>query len=276
MSSLKTLEKEPFESLFGMHTGYVLDFSNRTFATFFIETANCDIYDAKYEIYGNSKANRLRVFWQLEADALVGKVLAELLEYWAYKNLDPSAEDKTRAERCRAVVAKLLGRQVNEKDSEGQFLSQDLSAASLSNVKIDQSLLPILESRFAEAQRCMQAEAPLSTIFMCGSLLEGLLLGLACANPQQYNQASNSPKDQTGKVKPFQEWTLAQFIDVACEVGHLKLDVKKFSHALRDFRNYIHPFQQMSSRFNPDRHTAEICLQVLKAGIASISGRRSK
>ena len=34
----------------------------------------------------------------------------------------------------------------------------------------------------------------------------------------------------------------AQLIDVGCEVGVLKLDIKKFSHGLRDFRNYIHPY----------------------------------
>jgi hypothetical protein len=166
MSNLRTLEKELFESLFGMHTGYVLDFSNRTFATFFRETANRDIYDAQYEFNGNSKANRLRAFWQVEDDALVGKVLGELLEYWVYKNLDPTADDKAGLERCRAIVAKLLGRPITQGDSEGQFLSRDLSGVSLSNVKIDQSLLSILESRFAEAQRCMQADAPLSTIFV--------------------------------------------------------------------------------------------------------------
>ena len=48
-------------------------------------------------------------------------------------------------------------------------------------------------------------------------------------------------------------------------------DVKKFSHALRDFRNYIHPFQQMASQFNPDQHTAKICWQVLQAAITQLS-----
>jgi hypothetical protein len=178
-------------------------------------------------------------------------------------------------DRCQSIIAKLLGRQVGPRESEDRFLDRDLSGISLSNLKLDQNLLPILESRLAEANRCLQTDAPLATVFLCGSILEGLLLGTACANPQQFNQAPNSPKDQAGKVRPFQEWTLAQFIDVACELGHLKLDVKKFSHALRDFRNYIHPYQQMSSRFAPDQHTAQICLQVIKAGIASLSGERS-
>ena len=179
-----------------MSSGYVLDFSNRTFAEFFRETAGIDIYSSKYEFNGDSKAKRLRAFWELESDPLVGKVLAELIEYWAYKNPEPNPADHTRVERCRSIVAKLLGRQVTQKDSEDQFLHRDLSGVSLSIVKIDQSVLPILEARFAEAQRCIQANAPLATIFLCGSILEGLLLGVACANPQQFNQAPNSPKDQ--------------------------------------------------------------------------------
>jgi len=275
MSSLKTLDKEPFEQLFGMGSGYVLDFSNRTFASFFRDTVGIDVYTPRYEIHGDSKAKRLRAFWELESDAIVGLVLAELVQYWSYKNPQPQPADHACAERCRATVAKLLGRPATNKDSEQQFLDRDLHAVCLANVPIDPAILPILESRFVEARGCIRADAPLATIFLCGSILEGLLLGVACANAQQFNCAPNSPKDQSGKVRPFQNWSLAQFIDVACEVGRLKLDVKKFSHALRDFRNYIHPFQQMTSRFSPDRHTAEICLQVLRAAIASLSGQRS-
>jgi hypothetical protein len=274
MSSLKTLEKAPFEDLLGMSSGYVLDFTNDTFAALFRETAAVDIYDQKYAVYGVSKAKRLRAFWEVESDPVVGKVLAELLEYWAQKTPQPNAAQISNVERCRGVVGRLLGRAVKPKESESEFLQRDLSAVSLSNVKIEPNLVPILEARFAEAKSCLQANAPLATIFLAGSILEGLLLGLACMNLQQFNQAASSPKDHSGKVRPFQEWSLAQFIDVACDLGHLKLDVKKFSHALRDFRNYIHPYEQMRSRFNPDRHTAEICMQVLKAAIASVSGQR--
>ena len=67
---------------------------------------------------------------------------------------------------------------------------------------------------------------------------------------------------------------VSQLIDVACEIGFLKIDVKKFSHALRDFRNYIHPYQQFSSKFTPDSHTAKICFQVLKAAIADLNSER--
>ena len=275
MSSLKAVEKKQFEDLFGMASGYVLDFTNTTFAGFFGEAVNADIYDDKYAIHGDSKAKRLRAFWDTEPDAVVGSVLSDLLEYWSYCNLEPSAADMKRAENCRHIAGRLLGTELTEGRSEKQFLGHDFGEVSLKNVNIEPSLLPILRYRLSEATRCLDSEAPLAVIFLCGSVLEGLLLGLACANPQQFNQAPNSPKDKAGNVKKLNNWTLAQFIDVSCELGYLKLDVKKFSHVLRDFRNYIHPYQQMSSGFNPDRHTAEICLQVLRAAIASISGVRT-
>jgi hypothetical protein len=113
----------------------------------------------------------------------------------------------------------------------------------------------------------MQVKSSLSVIFLCGSTLEGLLLNTALKYPSDYNQSKSSPKDKEGKVKYFTDWNLNNFIDVSYELGFIKEDVKKFSHALRDFRNYIHPYEQMASKFNPDKHTAIICFQVLRAAI---------
>ncbi|MGH9439669.1 MAG: hypothetical protein ACRD22_17725, partial [Terriglobia bacterium] len=172
------------------------------------------------------------------------------------------------------VIERLLGKKVQPKESGEEFLKKDFGPLTLQKIPSAAPLASILEARLGEASRCLQVNAPLAVIFHCGSVLEGLLLGVASAHPQEFNQAPSSPKDKDGKVRPLHGWTLSQFIDVACELGFLKLDVKKFSHGLRDFRNYIHPYEQMSARFDPDRHTAEICLQVLKAAIASLSGRR--
>ena len=274
MSSLRMLERDCIEGLFGMGSGYVMDFSNRTFSELFRESARVDIYSGKYAANGDSKAKRVRAFIKLEADPLVGKALSDLLEYWRYKTPQPDAKETALAERAKRVVERLLGKSVAPRDSGQDFLKQDFGPVAFQKSPTAGPLASILESRLSEAIRCLKANSPLAVMFHCGSILEGLLLGLASANPQQFNQAQNSPKDKGGHVRQLHEWTLAQFIDVACELGYLKLDVKKFSHALRDFRNYIHPYEQMSARFNSDKHTAEICLQVLKAAIASLSGGR--
>ena len=65
-----------------------------------------------------------------------------------------------------------------------------------------------------------------------------------------------------------------QLIDVGGEVDVVELDVKKFNHRLRDFRNYIHPYQQLVSGFMPDEHTAKVGFQVLKAALAGLAGDR--
>lgn len=161
--------------------------------------------------------------------------------------------------------------QNQEEIKEDDFLQKEFEEISLDSLNLESSLTEILKLRFEEIRNCLNSNSPLSVIFLSGSTLEGILLGIASGAPQKFNVAKSSPKDATGSVKKFNEWTLSNFIDVACETGFLKEDVKKFSHVLRDFRNYIHPFQQMSSRFNPDKHTANICFQVLKAAIFQIN-----
>jgi hypothetical protein len=140
---------------------------------------------------------------------------------------------------------------------------------SLDTLQLESELVLILEARLTEAQHCL-SHSPLAAIFLCGSILEGILLGVARQKQRDFNQAANSPKDKDEKVKPFRDWSLAQFIDVAHELGLLKRDVKNFSHVLRDFRNYIHPYQQMKENFSPNKSTAEICFKVLNLAINNL------
>jgi hypothetical protein len=271
MSSLKLVERACLEELFDMASGYVMDFSNRTFSEFFREAINIDIYAEKYSVNGESKARRLRSFWEIEADAVVGKAVAELIEYWRYFKQSPTAQQIELSKTATRIAERLLGRPNLQKDSGKEFLEKEFGPISLRDIPSAAPLVTILEARMTETLRCFAADSPLAVIFHCGSILEGLLLGVAVSSPRQFNQSSISPKDKTGDVKPLHQWTLSQLIDVACELGYLRLDVKKFSHALRDFRNYIHPYEQMSAKFDPDMHTAKICLQVLKAATSSLS-----
>jgi hypothetical protein len=154
---------------------------------------------------------------------------------------------------------------------EDDFLKKEFSEISLEKLGLDGVITETLNLRFDEIKKCLSSKAPLSVIFLCGSSLEGILLGIASKHPREFNQAKASPKDKEGKPLQFHLWTLSNYIDVAYEVGLLKEDVKKFSHSLRDFRNYIHPYEQVNARFNPDEHTAGISWQVLKAALFQLS-----
>lgn len=81
MSSLGFLDKRILERLFGMASGYVLNFSDRTFQDFVADSVGKNINDDRYRVGSGSKANRLRGFWAEEDDATVGKLLHDLAEY---------------------------------------------------------------------------------------------------------------------------------------------------------------------------------------------------
>ncbi len=275
MSSLTDPEKRYFEKLFDMGGGHVLDFTNDTFGEFF-RRHNVDIHGRKYH-FESSKAKKLRAFWRVEPDGLVGTVLSDMLDsYEAYCELDGKDIDKTVLEKARGIVGRLTGNPVapTAVQTEDEFLNREFTIPHIQKLPIDPQVVSIIEARLNEARVALGAGAHLSVIFLCGSVLEAVLLGAAQTTPTRFNQAKATPKAKNGSPKHFHEWSLAQLIDVACEVGVLKLDIKKFSHGLRDFRNYIHPYEQMISRFTPDEHTAKVCFQVLKAALASVAGER--
>jgi hypothetical protein len=276
MSSLTDIDKRYLEKLLGMQSGYVLDYSDSSFGEFF-NRHKIDIHNSKYQTYGTSKAKKMRAFWEREPDALVGRVLSEMLDsYEADCDLNNREADAAILNKSRDIVARLAGKSVSASPAQtpNDFLHREFTIPNVQKLPIEAQAVPIVESRLVEARTALGAGAYLSVIFLCGSVLEAVLLGAAQKDPVNFNCASASPKDGNGTVKRFHEWSLAQFIDVACEMGMLKPDVKKFSHGLRDFRNYIHPYEQMVSGFTPDEHTAKVCFQVLKAALASVAGER--
>lgn len=257
--------------------GYVLDFSDVYFRQFIKSVSGLDIDQRKYHKDGGSKGKRLKAFLEIEGDEVVGKTIKALVEHWeAYQNLnegDTSKKVEMSADKAKTIANRLLGKKESQKEdvTEEEFLDKDFEEIPIDKIGLDDALVKIISERIFEIRRGVRVNTPLSVIFLCGSSLEGILLGVATNDPKRFNQAKSSPKDTNGKVRPYHEWSLASFINVGHEIGLLGLDVKKFSHAMRDFRNYIHPYEQWSSGFDPDVHTAKISWQVLQAAIHDLS-----
>jgi hypothetical protein len=106
VSSLTEIETRYFEELFGMRSGYVLDFTDRTFSEFFRSTIQLNIDDPKYG--ATSKAKRLRSFWEQKSDAAVGRILGELLTVCVHGQTDKASalKNDTYVE-AKNVVARL-------------------------------------------------------------------------------------------------------------------------------------------------------------------------
>lgn len=108
MSSLTLSEKQILESILGMSSGYVLDFSDRTFGEFVSEAVEKNIHDDRYSVDGTSKAKKLRAFWKLEPDHVVGKLLQELMDNLEFRGCNFEPEDRNLIIQTRKIAARLL------------------------------------------------------------------------------------------------------------------------------------------------------------------------
>jgi hypothetical protein len=68
MANLSTVDMKLIDSLFGMYGGYVLNFSNKTFASFFSRDVGIDIYDDAYAIHGTLERQALMGFFGSRSD----------------------------------------------------------------------------------------------------------------------------------------------------------------------------------------------------------------
>jgi len=111
MSDLTFKEKNQLEKLFGMPTGYVLDFTDRTFQDFIVEALGIDIYNPKYNYRSGSKANRLRGFWKVETNYKVGVLIERLLDYWISNacigNFSYNQSDEMLYQECLKIPNRL-------------------------------------------------------------------------------------------------------------------------------------------------------------------------
>jgi len=112
----------------------------------------------------------------------------------------------------------------------------------------DHTMREILIERWSECVICLESGASLAATVMMGGLLEAILL--ARINREQNKapifQSKASPKNQSGKTKQLKEWTLSDYIRVVHELKWVSVSVRDVGEILRDYRNYIHPYKQLS------------------------------
>jgi len=134
------------------------------------------------------------------------------------------------------------------------------------SLKLEAGLGEVLSRRWEESQKCVNSQAYVAAIIIMGSLLEGMMLAVMQQFPGEANSSKAAPLDpKTGNAKHLSQWTLSDMINVAHERGWIGLDVKKFSHSLREFRNFVHPYQQWMLKDNPDKDTCDISWLVVQA-----------
>lgn len=250
MSSLNFREKNVFEELFAMKSGYVIDstFTDKKFHDFFMDFG-IDIDSEKYVKYGPSKANRLRSFWEQEPDNEVGPALNQLLLLSRdfISNTEPRFRKISEAEE---IVRRLQGRKQSELTT--------LENISFTKLPISVPCRDMLEVLRKEACKCFNCEANFACVVLVGSMLEHIFYDIATHDPQKFNCSAKAPKTRDKKKDKqtaceFKDWTLQQFIEVAVSIKLIGPDLGDLADIVRDWRNYLHPNKSLSNKRIPSR-----------------------
>lgn len=168
---------------------------------------------------------------------------------------------ETLAEYVRSAI-KFLDAGGVTKPKKQIYPAPDVSKLTTSLPNLKESI----DRRWKEAQKCQHIECYTSSIIMMGSILEALILARATLSPAIAYQSSKAPI-KNGKTPAVQDWSLNQLVDVAVDVNWLKTDRGKFSHALRESRNVVHPWVEVTTRANFDESTCKTSWEVLKASV---------
>ena len=133
---------------------------------------------------------------------------------------------------------------------------------------LDVSMQRILQNRWEECVKCVNAEAPLAATVMMGGLLEGLLLARVnqLSDKTPVTRAKAAPLDKkTGKTLNLSEWTLANYLAVAHELGWISPATKDVGGVMREYRNYIHPQKEFSHGVTVSPDDAKTLWEVAKS-----------
>lgn len=155
-------------------------------------------------------------------------------------------------------------------DNKTVFLERKYDFADSCSFISDEKLAKVIKERIIEIEAAVGKNMPLAVLFLIGSTLEGVLAAIAQKYQKQFNAAKAAPK-KDGKPLPLSLWLLGSLIDVAHEVNVLDKGVVEFAKSVRNYRNYIHPREQVKHDFSPTMDTVEISLQVLKAALNQIN-----
>ncbi len=242
-------------------------FTNTSFASYVEQWIGVDP-NARYQ---GSKAAVLRQIWTNEPTEVVAGLNLDLLDHWRLVarrgERTPTAYEQEVIDTAAAVFQSASAPPLSADDVA--FLNRDLGSLNFEALPSDLTAGKIIADRMTEIDRALEAEAPLAVIFLVGSTVEGLLSELAMGHRSDF-LASPAAPTLKGKTKPLDEWTLFELIAVAWERGVLSEDVAKHADQVRNFRNYIHPRQQLKEGFVPRIETARIAQQVLKGVLADL------
>lgn len=136
--------------------------------------------------------------------------------------------------------------------------SMPSGAPNFAAVVSDAALAAHLRVLWREADLTYNGGAYLATEILLGAILEGALLAKAQGNQAAARGATAAPKGRR-----IEQWSLANLIEVASEVGWIHKTRGQFSDIVRDHRNFVHPLKVSTTGSGIDKGAAGIAWKVV-------------
>jgi hypothetical protein len=214
-----------------------------------------------------------RVRWLTEALADrakdhgdIARLLCRVCDPLEYDGGMPIAE-AFRAELNRILEAERLavsyvgGRPVlgelTDDPDQPMFSAPEGLENRLSALLTDPRMVMLLVDRAEQSRGAQASGAYLLALFGIGSFVEGLLLSVLMERYPELNSTGFRGRD--GRKISANRAGLELLIDTAHDKRLIQFDAKSFMDPVRNFRNFIHPRQQLEHDFLPDEDTVALC-----------------
>jgi len=155
----------------------------------------------------------------------------------------------------RTYIAMALGKlQVAIEQPVSIPITEERQFAFINN----SDLRAIIERDYSEIQRAYIAQCWKSVMILCGGAIEAILTDLLKSDETSTKASKSAPKEPD-----ITRWDLSQLIGVAVELKLVSTAVEKLSHSLREYRNLVHPGNELRSKLRFDAEEAKIAIEVL-------------
>ncbi|KZM75556.1 hypothetical protein [Nocardia terpenica] len=131
----------------------------------------------------------------------------------------------------------------------------------------DQETVHVLMGRVEETRICVAGGAYRMATIGIGTFIEGLLLAVLLERDEDLRRNGfpdvrrrTLPGKRDPNKRTSADWvSLELLIDTAYDKNWVQLDATAFAHAVRDFRNFIHPRKEITEQPRFDADTVMLC-----------------
>jgi hypothetical protein len=165
--------------------------------------------------------------------------LAKYVDYLAFRSFISRA------------VAK-LDVEINQQDDAPNIQKREFPFIKNTDLK------KIVERDYQEIQRAYISNCWKSVIILSGGIIEAILTDLLVNNIVKTLAAKSAPKE-----KDVNKWEFSKLIDVSVELKYVSDGMQKLSHPIREYRNLVHPSNEIRNKLIFSAEEAKIAVEIL-------------